>query len=174
MTLRIMAVCFIILFVATSISVSAPFYNPSFGGTWEGTAQVTTCSRAAGSTSIVLKLEDKGYAPKLPGAITLGTVSGYLELNGSASGMVALSYDPKDVVLKSVLGSVRPVNPPLGGFASQGSSPFSTYWVDLKAGDASFGVGYYQSLTGTFAHSDSSCPNLGDAGSVLRVTLKKR
>jgi len=174
MTFKIPAICFAVLFLATSVSISAPYYAPSFEGTWEGTAQITTCSRSAGSTNIVLKLEDKGYAPKIPGVVPVGSVSGYLEINGNASGMVALNYDPNDVTLKSALGSVRPVNPPLGGLSSQASSPFSTYWVQLKAGDASFGIGHYQSLTGTFAHADSGCPNLGDAGSVLRVTLKKR
>lgn len=177
MTFKISAVCFAILFLATSVGVSAPFYAPSFEGTWEGTAQITTCSRAAGSTNITLKLEDKGYLPnaKIPGVVAVGSVSGYLEINGSASGVVAMNYDPSTTMLKSALGSVKPVNPsPFGGLGSSANSPFSTYWIELKPGDASFGVGHYQSLTGTLAHSDSGCPNLGDAGSVMKVTLKKR
>ena len=177
MVMRISAVCLAVLFLATSVATAAPYYAPSFEGIWEGTAQITTCSKPAGSTNIVLKLEDKGYLPnpKVPGAVALGSVSGYLEIHGASSGMVALNYDPGTTLLKSALGSVRPVNPsPLGGLGASANSPFSFYWVELKPGDASFGVGHYQSLTGTFARSDSGCPNLGDAGSVMRVTLKKR
>lgn len=177
MTLRISAVCLAVLFLATSVATSAPYFAPSFEGTWEGTAQITTCSKPAGSTDLVLKLEDKGYLPnsKVPGAVALGSVFGYLEVHGASSGIVALNYDPGATMLKSALGSVRPVNPsPLGGLGASANSPFSPYWVELKPGDASFGIGHYQSLTGTFAHGDSGCPNLGDAGSVMRVTLKKK
>jgi hypothetical protein len=178
MTFKISAVCFAVLFLATSVSSSAPYYIPSFEGTWEGKAEVTTCSRAAGSAIIVLKLEDKGYLPKykVPGVVAVGTVSGELEINGNANGVVALNYDTSNgEVLKSAIGSVRPVNPsPMGGLGGSANSPFSTYWVTLKPGDAYGGFGRYQSLTGTFAHADSGCPNLQDTGSVMRVTLRKK
>ncbi|HEY6350620.1 MAG TPA: hypothetical protein VI636_14540 [Candidatus Angelobacter sp.] len=178
MTFKLSAACFAVLFLTSSVSSSAPFYAPSFEGTWEGKADITTCSRAAGSAIIVLKLEDKGYLPKykIPNIVAVGSVSGELEINGNASGIVGLNYESNSDgdILKSALSSVRPVNPsPLGGPVTA-NSPFSTYWVQLKAGDAYGGFGRYQSLTGTFAHSDSGCPNLGDAGTVMKVTLKKR
>jgi hypothetical protein len=160
--------------LAACISTSlAQVPVPSLHGRWVGVAEITTCSVPGGSAKVTLELDDKGYnpAPHDKDSLSTGNVSGQLEIDGSAKGIVALNYEPDSSLFKSALGANS--HWPSGSLFSQ-SSPYSEYWVTLKPGDPWLGVGFLQTLTGTLSRRDSRCFALQDAAVVLHVTLRKQ
>jgi hypothetical protein len=161
--------------LAVAMPTQAQVRAPSLEGKWVGTAQVTTCGTSGGTAEVVLRLDDKGYnpPPHTKDEAGMGTVSGPVQVNGTSDGVVALNFDPGSGAFESAIGSKRSDQPQVGLMASV-KSPFSTYWVKLKPGDAWMGMGKFQSLTGTLSHPSAQCPAQQDAGQVLRVTLKKQ
>jgi hypothetical protein len=160
--------------LAFASTTLAQEHAPSMEGKWVGMAQVTTCSASGGSIEVVLRLDDRGYSPPphLKTALTLGNVSGPVEIDGKLDGIAALNYDPTSSTFESAIRSQR--GAASVGLTQSADSAFSSYWVKLKPGSASFGVGKYQTLTGTFSRPDSHCPALQNAGQVLHGTLRKR
>lgn len=173
---RVMLLALPFAALAVAMPAWAQAHAPSLGGKWVGTAQVTTCGAHPGTAEVVLRLDDKGYNPPthVEGETGMGNVSGPVEVDGKNDGIVALNYDPTSGAFESAIGSLRPEQPDEIGHITFVKSPFATYWVKLKPGDAWMGVGKFQTLTGTLSRPSLQCMAQLDAGQVLRVTLKKQ
>jgi hypothetical protein len=148
------------------LAIPAKAGESHLAGTWTGTAQKSACGQSAGSVDIILILQDKNH--KSPDDAS-GDITGTLIVGSAKDGTVDLRYDAKKATAVSSLGSVRANT----GLSLSTIASATNYWINLKAGDASWGgFGTYQSLTGTPTTRNSSCMNLVDRGDVLTVTLK--
>jgi hypothetical protein len=142
--------------------------NPHFAGTWKGTAERTICGKAVASQQITLVLEDRTRTSPDDASAEVG---GQLIIGSKTDGDVSLHFDAKTGTLSSTLGSVgrTPGSPEY--FISNSNA---TYWLNLTAGDAWAGVGYFQSLSGRLTKPDFSCSVNSDRLDVLTVKLKKQ
>jgi hypothetical protein len=146
-------------------------HEPSFAGTWVGTAQRAVCSAAPQPVKVVLRLEDKPLAPKASGAIPLGTVSGTVDIDGAPAGNVPLMFDASGRTLSTPLNGVyRPSA--LGGLQYSNSTGLTEHWFNLQASDQS--GDRFEKLTGTLSRPNADCPQSQDRGEQIQVVLTRQ
>src|SRR5581483_10790345 len=117
---------------AAMLAIPAFADSPKLAGAWKGTADRTVCGQSAGAVEVVLLLD--GQESKLPNAIE--QIIGNLMVGGQTDGAVHLLYNPKTASVSTALGTTRYTQ---SSFLAQ-LSPATTYWIDLKPGDAWGGV----------------------------------
>jgi hypothetical protein len=157
----------IVLCGALLVFPAAVAGNPHFEGTWKGIAERTICGKTVASQDIILILEDRTRTSPDDASSAVG---GRLIVDSKTDGAVSLNFDPKSGKLTTAIGSVGR-SPGLDSFFPNSNATRS---VDLTAGDAWVGVGYFQSLSGRLTKPDFSCSVNSDRLDVLTVKLKKQ